>query len=193
LIATFEANPYGPALREALLWFVNALHISSKHPREVNTPKYSRPILSIIFNIFAFLLFAAAGLGVWYAIWSKSEALLLPPLGLVVAGVFYMGVSQVINYLAQTAYNTGRLVALAEANAFATLATMTGTRGTSTPVTTTTAEPAYFYATGEGQEGPFAAHDLRQLRDARMIHLKTPVLRQGEDAWKSYGDYPELQ
>lgn len=157
----------------------------------MNTPKYSRPILSIIFNLFAFLLFVAAGLGIWYAITNKVEALLLPPLGLIVAGIFYMGVSQVINYLAQTAYNTGRLVALAEANPSAAVAGLTGTRETGAPAGPT--EPGYFYITGEGQEGPFTANDLRQLRDARVIHLKTRVLRQGDDTWKSYAEYPELQ
>lgn len=163
--------------------------------------KYSRPILSRIFDLFACIVFVGAGLCAVAFFAGETQPGLLGAGALIVAGIIYIGIGQVIDYLARTAYNTSELLRLAENNAVSQAVAQASLPAAAAHAPAPFKSPAksaprkfskYFYSVDGGQEGPFEAFEIKSFRDEGVITDSTPVIMEGDSEWRTFRHYPDL-
>ena len=150
--------------------------------------KYSRPILSVIFDLLGAVCFVGGGFALVAAcmIQGSNGQIFLSGIVSIVVGIVYIGFGQVVDFLARTAYNTGVLVDLAR------------TSPASAPLRQETAKPAqaspkYYYSNTGIQEGPFDEDDIRTLVQGGTITSSSVLIREGETQWRKVSQFPEFR
>lgn len=158
------------------------------------TKSHETPILTRVLYIFGMLtIIGAVIVGVILCVSDSVGAGFAVISGGVFAGVIYIGIGQAVNYLARTAFSTDRLCTIFETSITERLRAIESS--SYTPVAPTTSSPSkvgYFYSTDGSQQGPVDATDLRMMRKDGLVADDTPVLREGETAWRTFRDYLAL-
>ena len=114
-------------------------------------------------------------------------------IGSIFAGIIYIGIAQTVDYLARTAFSTDRLCTILETSITERLRAIESSSYTPVaPTTSSTSKVGYFYSTDGTQQGPVDATDLRMMRKDGLVTDDTPVLREGETAWRTFRDYLAL-
>jgi hypothetical protein len=164
--------------------------------------EYKQPILTSIFNILGILSIIGAAIGgAMICSDSLSEGIAVI-IGGVFAGIVYIGIGQAVDYLARTAYTTSQLSTILETSVMQRLASIESrfspattltVRIDSTPPPPSSRGGDYYYAADGTTKGPRSVGDLRRLWKEGIIRLDTPVLRDGETQWRTYGELLDLK
>ena len=145
-------------------------------------PIPNTPALTVVFYIIGALCLLA-GLGtVVFVLTSMGDrnavgvmTALPGAVGLLVFGIIYFGVCQVIQLIARIAQECARTADAAEQTAVASVAPLH-------------VKALYFYQVGGEVRGPVSMADLRTIRSlpaqTRMVTGETLICQQGTDEWK---------
>jgi len=159
--------------------------------------KYEQPILAGLFSILGVLTIIGGVIGAivsFSASASVTEAIAITVAG-IFAGILYIGLSQLVNYVAQTAHATDRLSEILETKITESLNSIQGCIpaapfkvriDTTPPIPSTRGE--FYYAVDGVKKGPRTAAEIRRLWQEGIIQSETFVLREGETQWRKYGD-----
>jgi len=145
--------------------------------------KYERPILTSIFYILGVLALIGAVLCLYESF--------VAAVTVAVAGIFYFGIGQAVDYLARTAHSTDRLCTLFETSVSDRLKSIESSLSASSSASSQQSK-GYFFSTDEQQQGPVSAADLRSMRKDGLVADDTPVLREGETQWRRFQDFLAL-
>ncbi len=140
------------------------------------------PALTVVFYVIGALCLLAGGGAAVLALGTIGDrsamslmAALPGAVGLIVFGIIYFGVGQVIKLIARIAQESARAADAAEQTAAASVAPMH-------------VKALYFYQVGGEVRGPVSMADLRTIRSlpaqTRMVTGETLVCQQGSDEWK---------
>jgi hypothetical protein len=155
---------------------------------------HETPILTRVLFIFgALTAIGAVIVGVILCVSDSVSAGFIVISGGVFAGIIYIGIGQAVDYLARTAFSTDRLCIILETSITERLRAIESSSYTPVaPTTSSTSKVGYFYSTDGSQQGPVDATDLRMMRKDGLVTDDTPVLREGETAWRTFRDYLAL-
>jgi hypothetical protein len=156
-----------------------------------------RPILTSIF----YVLGALALVGAFFCIFESVSL----AIAVAIAGVIYFGMGQAVEYLARTARSTERLCTIMESSVVSRLKNIESLLSPTTQQApkskippppaprTTRPEAIYHFTTDGSKQGPFTVVDMQDFRSAGVVADDTPVFREGEAEWKTFGDFPDLK
>jgi hypothetical protein len=155
--------------------------------------KHEIPILTRVLYVFGALTIIGAVIGGAILCADSLTAGIAVISGGLFAGVIYIGIGQAVDFLARTAISTGRLCTILETSITERLRAIESGSSAS-PVTPTPSGSTvkYYYSTNGEQQGPIDASDLRMMRKDGLVTDDTPVLREGEAAWRRFRDYLAL-
>jgi hypothetical protein len=163
--------------------------------------KHETPILTRVLYTFAALTIIGAVVGgVMICSDSVSEGIAVIVGGLF-AGVIYIGIGQAVDYLARTAHATDQLSTILETSITQRLESIEGRLSPSTSllvrVDSTPPPPnartEFYYSTDGTKQGPASANDMRLLWGNGVVRDDTPVIRDGESQWRTYGELLALK
>ena len=159
----------------------------------MNKPHES-PILTRVLFTYGFLTIIFALIGGVAVCFTESVNIGVGIcIGASFTGIIYIGIGQAVDYLARTAHSTDRLCVILETTITERLQAIENSSYTRlAPTTSSTSKAGYFYSTDGSQQGPVDATDLRMMRKDGLVNDDTPVLREGETAWRKFRDYLAL-
>jgi|SRR5581483_5369538 len=155
--------------------------------------KHETPILTRVlygFGVATIIVGVIGGAVICADSLSEGIAIII---GSIFAGIIYIGIGQAVDFLAQTAFSTDRTCTILETSIMRRLQTIEQS-SLASPVapTLSNSKARYYYSTDGEQQGPVDANDLRMMRKDSLVTDDTPVLREGETAWRCFRDYLAL-
>jgi hypothetical protein len=158
------------------------------------TTKHETPILASILNAFGVATTVIAT--VCGAVMSCGDSFrggIMVILGGIFAGLIYLGIAQAVDFLARATSSTNRVCAILETSITERLRAIESSSFASpVPPRPGGSNARYFYFTNVEEQGPVGASDLRRMRKDGLVTEDTPVLREGETEWRSFGDFLAL-
>jgi hypothetical protein len=131
------------------------------------------PRIVIALNIISAVAGAAGVL-----LWITGEELPVGA-GLIISAVLYLALSAIVESVARTAFH-------AERSADALEKTM---RGSPAPPPLKKSRRFYVVFPGGEQRGPMEVEELQRLIDEGRLAMSVPVMREGEDEWRTLADF----
>lgn len=156
--------------------------------------KHETPVLTTILYVLGAVSILIAFIGGGFICMAESSAEGIAVIGGgIFTGIIYLGIGQIVDYLARTAFSTARLCAMLEASVPARApAPDTSLSATVIAPATASSKARYYYSVDGEQQGPVEASDLRMMRKDGLITEDAPVLREGEAEWRKFRDYAAL-
>jgi GYF domain 2 len=115
------------------------------------------------------------------------------------AGIVYIGIGQTVDYLARTAHATDQLSAVLQGSIAQRLESIEGRLSPPLLVRVDTTPPSpaarssYYFSLDGTKQGPLPASEMRRLWGGGVLRDDTPVLRDGETQWRTYGELLSLR
>lgn len=163
--------------------------------------KHERPILTRLLYIFGVLTILGGAIGgALICSESMNSGIAMIVVGLFAGGI-YIGIGQAVDYLARTAHATDQLTSLLESSIAQRLESIENRLSPATPLLVRldstppppAARTAYFYSIDGTKEGPLPGNEMRRLWGEGVLRDDTPVLRDGDSQWRTYGELLALQ
>jgi hypothetical protein len=176
--------------------------------------KYKTPILTGVFNVFGALAIVTPIILWFYYAGSggrggSADQFIYVFLVGIYVGLLNFGIAQIVDYIGRTAFTNEQIMRTLPSIVNA-LEKMDQRMAGSLPLRISPVEtvecpepvraaakpkqsPARYFCSMDGaQAGPFSAEKIRSMTRSRKINSDTPVIREGEEEWKTLADYPEL-